>query len=130
MSKYRITLNGKAYEMEIERIDGSTQVQTKSASPAAKSVESPKSVSTPVLSTPPIAPAAGGNVVVSPMPGTILKVYAALGDAVKKGQPVMVLEAMKMENEIVSPRDGSITAIHVSQGDAVQGGAVLLEIGE
>ena len=109
MSKYRITLNGKVYEMEVERIDGAAPAKTEA--PAAP------------------APAAiSASAVVSPMPGTVLKVMADEGETVKAGQPVLVLEAMKMENEITAPKDGQIAALHVKQGDAVQGGAVLFEI--
>ena len=126
MSKYRITLDGKVYEMEIERLDGSEAVQKKT--PAAK----PAQASAPVKPSPAAASTqpAAGNAVVSPMPGTIIKVYAAAGETVKKGQSILVLEAMKMENEIVAPKDGKIAALHVAQGDAVQGGAALFEMDE
>lgn len=128
MSKYRITLDGKIYEIEVERIDGVSSVQSTKVPPA----------STPVATTVPkresAVPAAvqpvGRNAVASPMPGTILKVYVTVGDEVKKGQPVLVLEAMKMENEITAPRDGRVTALYVAQGDTVQGGDPLFEIGE
>lgn len=134
MSKYKITLDGKTYEMEIERIDGNASV---SSQPKAAPVSAPAPVkaSAPVKAAAPTAasPAAaqtGGNAVVSPMPGTIIKLLAAAGDTVKKGQAVLVLEAMKMENEIAAPKDGKIAALHVAQGDAVQGGAALFEIAE
>lgn len=128
MSKYRIILDGKTYEMEIEKLDGSAPVQTPKPAPAPAPKAEPKAQAAAAPAAP--AQPAGSGAVVSPMPGTILKVFAAVGDAVKSGQTVMVLEAMKMENEIVAPRDGKISALYAAQGDAVQGGAALFEIGE
>lgn len=129
MSKYRIILDGKTYEMEVEKVDGSAVAAAKAAPKAAEPVKTTEPVKTAskVQSS---APTTGGNVVKSPMPGTILKVFANAGDTVKKGQSVLVLEAMKMENEIVSPRDGKITALYVAQGNAVQGNDALFEVGE
>ena len=84
MKKYRVTVNGTAYEVELEELTGATP---SSPAPAAS------------------APAAGEKIT-SPMPGTILSINVAAGDMVKKGQVLMILEAMKMENEIMCPRDG------------------------
>ncbi len=126
MSKYRITLDGKTYEMEIELMNGSAPIA------APKKEEAPFKVAAPVKAAPAAAvqqPAAG-NAVTSPMPGTILKVNVALGDTVQQGQSILVLEAMKMENEISAPKAGKIIALHVKQGDSVQGGDALFEIGE
>ena len=102
MKKYRVNVNGTAYEVEIEEITG--------AAPAA-----------------PAAPA-DGEVVAAPMPGNILAVNVKAGDAVKKGQVLMVLEAMKMENEIVCPRDGTVISVSVSKGASVESGAALCAI--
>ena len=121
MSKYRIKLDGKVYELEIERMDGAAP------QPAAK--PAPAAAPAPQLAAREV-PAAAGNAVKSPMPGTILRVNAAAGDAVKKGQSVLVLEAMKMENDIAAPRDGKLAALYVARGDTVQGGAPLFEIGD
>ena len=123
MSKYRIVLDGKTYEMEVEKIEGDAIASAAKPAPAAA----------PVQAAPKKAPAraqSAGNAVTSPMPGTIVKLLIAEGDAVKAGTVVMVLEAMKMENEITAPKDGKIVALHVKQGDAVQGGAPLFEMGE
>ena len=129
MSKYRITIDGKTYEMEIERMDGAyTASAAEKSAPAAVSQQAAP-VSAPAAASSP-APAAASGAVVSPMPGTILKVAAAQGDTVQKGQLVLVLEAMKMENEILAQKDGVITALYVKEGDSVQGGAALFEIGE
>ena len=106
MKKYNVTVNGTAYEITLEAVDAS---DVKAAAPSA--------------------PAAGGETVSSPMPGTILSVNVTNGAAVKKGDVLMVLEAMKMENEIMSPCDGTVTSVNVSKGAAVETGAVLCVIG-
>ena len=112
MKKYRVTVNGVPYEVELEELTG--------AAPAS----APAATSAP---PPPPAPA-GGEQVSAPMPGTILSVNIAVGDSVKRGQVLMILEAMKMENEIMCPRDGRITAIQTSKGAAVESGTPLCTI--
>ena len=106
MKNYTITVNGKAYAVTVE--EGA--VSGIAAAPAA-----------------PAAPAgAAGSVSVSaPMPGKVVAVKAAVGQAVKKGDVILVLEAMKMENDIVAPQDGTIASINASTGDSVESGAVL-----
>ena len=113
MKKYKVTVNGTAYEVEIEDITG--------AAPAAAPAPAP--VSAPA----PAAPA-GGEPINSPMPGNILAVNVAAGDDVKKGQVLMILEAMKMENEIMCPRDGKVLSVAVTKGSAVESGALLCTI--
>ena len=105
MKKYRVTVNGTAYEIELEEMTG--------AMPAA---------------APAAAAPAGGGQVTSPMPGTILDVKFAQGAAVKKGDVLMILEAMKMENEIMCPCDGRIASINTSKGAAVESGTLLCVI--
>lgn len=105
MRKYRVNVNGNAYEVEIEEITG-----TASTAPSAPTVP------------------AEGEVISAPMPGNILAVNVKAGDAVKKGQVLMILEAMKMENEIVCPRDGTVVSVSVSKGAAVETGAALCTI--
>ena len=106
MKKYRVNVNGTAYEVEIEEM-------TAAAAPAAPAVA-------------PAAPAAaGGETVTAPMPGNILAVNVAAGDSVKKGQVLMILEAMKMENEIMCPHDGKIASVSVTKGASVESGSVL-----
>ena len=104
MKKYRVNVNGTAYEVEIEEI---TAASAPVSAPAA-----------------PDAPAEG-ETVSAPMPGSILAVNVKAGDTVRKGQVLMVLEAMKMENEIVSPRDGTVVSVAVTKGAAVESGAAL-----
>ena len=110
MKKYRVTVNGTAYEIELEELTG--------AAPAAA----------PAAAAPAPAAPAGGEQVTSPMPGTILDVKVSQGASVKKGDVLMVLEAMKMENEIMCPRDGKVASIHAAKGAAVESGTLLCVI--
>ena len=107
MKKYRVTVNGTAYEIELEEMTGAAPV----AAPA------------PVAAAP-----AGGEKVSAPMPGNILSVNVNVGDTVKRGQVLMILEAMKMENEIMSPCDGKVASINTSKGATVETGALLCVI--
>ena len=113
MKKYNVNVNGKTYQIEIEEVENfdPKKAQTPSA-PAA----------------PAAAPAAGGNTVSCPMPGTILDVRCSEGATVKKGDILFILEAMKMENEIMSPCDGTVRGVSVSKGASVDTGAVLCTI--
>ena len=110
MKKYKVNVNGTAYEVEIEEMTGA---------PAAAPVAAPAA-----------APAASGagESITSPMPGNILAVNVAAGDMVKKGQVLMVLEAMKMENEIMAPQDGKVTSVAVAKGATVESGTLLCTI--
>ena len=116
MKKYRVTVNGTAYEIELEELTGAAPA------PAAASAAS---APTPA---PAAAAPAGGEQVTSPMPGTMLSVNVAVGDAVKRGQVLMVLEAMKMENEIMCPRDSKVASVNTSKGAAVESGTLLCVI--
>lgn len=118
MKKYRVTVNGTAYEIELEELTGA--VPAASAVPAAPAAPAAAPV-------PPPAPA-GGEQVSAPMPGTILSVNVAAGDTVKRGQVLMILEAMKMENEIMCPRDGRVVSVSAAKGASVEAGTVLCVI--
>ena len=109
MKKYRVTVNGVPYEVELEELTGAAPAPAPAAAPAPAPSPAP----------------AGGEQVTAPMPGTILAVNVAVGDSVKRGQVLMILEAMKMENEILCPRDGRVTAIQAAKGAAVESGAPL-----
>ena len=112
MKKYKVTVNGVAYEVELEELTGAAPAPAAAAAPAP----------------PPPPASAGGEQVTAPMPGTILSVNVAVGDSVKRGQVLMILEAMKMENEIMCPRDGRVAAIQTAKGAAVESGTPLCTI--
>lgn len=128
MSKYRIVLDGKTYEMEIDLIqeNGAPQPAVKKE-PKVKSNTNTAAVSAAV-SVAQNPPANSVGTVVAPMPGTVLRTEKHVGDTVKSGELVLVLEAMKMENEILAPVDGSIVAMNCTDGSTVAGGEVLFEI--
>lgn len=117
MKKYRVNVNGTVYEVELEEITGGA-----AAAPAAAAAP----VATPAA---PASAPAGGEQITSPMPGNILSVNVSTGDTVKKGQVLMILEAMKMENEIMSPCDGKVVSVSVAKGAAVESGTLLCVIG-
>ena len=110
MKKYTITVNGVAYDVTVEEGGSAVSAPKAAAAPAA-----------PAAST----GAQGSVKVEAPMPGKILAVKKNVGEAVKSGECILVLEAMKMENEIVAPQDGTVASINVSVGDAVESGATL-----
>lgn len=126
MSKYRITVDGKTYEMDVELI-GSNGAAVQPVKFESKPVvaAAPKAAA-PAPSAKP-APASSGAVI-APMPGTILRVNKAEGDSVKAGDVVLVLEAMKMENEITAPVDGVIASLSLAAGSTVAGGDMLFEV--
>ena len=125
MSKYRITVEGKTYEMDVELIGANGAVVAPVAKAAAPVVTAPKAAPAPVAAKP---AEVGSGSVVAPMPGTILKVLKATGDAVKAGEVVLILEAMKMENEITAPVDGTIGSLNLTEGSTVAGGDLLFDV--
>lgn len=127
--KYNVTLKGKVYEVEVERGEAILVSVNDVVAPVAVAAAAPVAVAAPVAAAPaPAAAQLSGEVVKAPMPGTILKVNVNPGDAVKSGQVLMVLEAMKMENDIVAPRDGTIGQVAVAKGATVDTGAPLLSL--
>ena len=112
MRRFLVNVNGTSYEVAVEEIDGK-------AAAAAAAPATPAAPTAAPASAAPAAPAAGDTLVKAPMPGNILSVSVKPGDAVKKGQAIMVLEAMKMENEILSPIDGTVVSVLVQQGASV-----------
>ena len=115
MRNFLVNVNGTQYEVAVEEIDGK-------AAPAAK----PAPAAAPAAA--PVAAAAGASKITAPMPGTILGVNVKEGEAVKAGQPIFVLEAMKMESDITAPVNGTVRGITVRKGDAVEAGKLLCSI--
>ena len=124
MKNYTITVNGNVYDVTVEE-NGSASAPVAAPRRAAAPVAAPKAAPAPA---PAPKAAAGAKSVVSPLPGSVIKVIAKVGDEVKRGQAVMVIESMKMENNIPAPRDGKVTAIHVSAGNSVMQGDALIDI--
>ena len=129
--KYKVTVDGTAYVVEVEDLGASS-------APAASPSASAPAAAAPVAATPapaaaptpkPASVPAGGVTITAPMPGKILKVLVSAGQSVKNGEMIILLEAMKMENEIFATADGKITDIRVGNGDAVNAGDVLVVIG-
>lgn len=141
MKTYKFTINGNAYEVAVNSVEGKTasvnvngmdyQVELENA-PATAPAAAPKAPAAeqPAVQSPAPAavPAGAGEKVPSPLPGVIIEVSVKEGQAVKAGQKVAVIEAMKMENEIAAPKDGTVTAIHVNKGDSVLEGADIVTI--
>ena len=121
MKNYRITVNGVSYEVTVEELPAQT-----SAVPApAQAAPAPEK---PVPAPKPAVSAASAAAVKAPMAGTINRVCVQAGDAVKKGQTLLVLEAMKMENDICAPADGTVTAVHAAEGSSVAAGDPLVSL--
>ena len=111
--KYKVTLNGRTYEVEVEKGQAMLTDEYEAYAPAPAAAPAP-------------AVTAAGETVSAPMPGAVLRVEVTQGQTVKSGQLLLVMEAMKMENEILAPRDGTVAQILVQKGSAVDTGAPLL----
>ena len=130
---YKVTLNGKIYEVEVEKGEAMVKAEYEAALPTATPA-TPVAPAAPVPAAPatPAAPApaaqAGANAVPSPLPGNINAVNFSVGQTVKAGDVVIILEAMKMENEIVAPKAGTLTKLHVQKGAVVNTGDPLFDV--
>ena len=129
---YKVTLNGKIYEVEVEKGEAMIRAEYDAAAPVAPAPAAPAA---PVAAAPVAAPAAapapaaaGEGVVQSPMPGNINAVKFSAGQSVKAGDVIIILEAMKLENEIVAPKAGTLKGVFVTKGATVNTGDALFEI--
>lgn len=123
MKKFQVTVNGNTYEVEVEELGGAfTPV---AAAPAPKAVAP---VAAPKAAAPAAPVAAGSTKVAAPMPGKIVDVKVSVGQAVKEGEVVAILEAMKMENEVVAPSAGTVASINVTAGNAVETNDVIVTL--
>ncbi len=119
MRKFLINVNGTSYEVEVEEVGGAAPVAA--PAPAAAPKAAPAAA--------PAAVPAGGKKINAPMPGTVVDVKVNAGDTVKKGQILVILEAMKMENEIMAPEDGKVVSVVTTKGAAVNTGDALVVLG-
>ena len=142
MQKLNFNINGKHYEATITEVEHNVAEVELNGKKYTIDVERSEAVAIPTIATPkpaaaaaPVAAApaapkavAGANSVVAPLPGSVVSISVKAGDAVKAGQQLAVIEAMKMENEILAPADGTVKAVHCSAGQAVQQGDALIEL--
>ena len=138
MKRYTITVNGQAYDVQVEENASGASVAAAApvaapapvapaAAPAPTAAPAAAAPAAPAAAPAP-APAADAEVVSSPMPGTILDIKVSAGSKVSKGDVLVVLEAMKMENDIVAAHDATVAAVHVQKGDSVESGSALVSL--
>lgn len=125
MKKFNITVNGNAYEVEIEEVKAAAAPAPKAA-PAPAAAPAPKAAPAPAAAP---AASAGDETVTAPMPGKIVKLVASVGQAVNAGDTLLILEAMKMQNEISAPKAGTVKSFAVNAGDSVKPGQAMVVIG-
>ena len=129
--KYKVTLTGRTYEVEVEAGKAMLLNEYEAIAPSAAPVAAPAAAvaaAAPVAAAPAVN-VTGGETVAAPMPGNVLKVNVSVGQSVKAGDVLVVLEAMKMENEIMAPCDGTVSSVAATKGAAVDSGALLCVIG-
>lgn len=124
MKNFTITVNGVEYDVQVAEVGGAAPVAA--AAPAPKATAPAPKAAAPAPKAAPKAVAAGAATITAPMPGKILDVKVKAGQAVKRGEVVLILEAMKMQNEIMAPADGTIADVRVSAGQAVNTGDVMV----
>ena len=146
MKEYKFKINGKGYDVAIDTMEGNVasvtvngvafQVELENTPAAESDAATPVMTQNPVRPAAPApaaaaekAPAGAGKAVTSPLPGVVIAIKVNVGDVVKNGQEVAVLEAMKMENSMEATQDGTVTAVHVTKGDSIQEGTAIISIG-
>lgn len=141
MKQYKFKINGNEYQVDVNSVSGNiadvtvngtpyqVEMENAPATPVQQAAPAVAPVSAPQPAAPAAKPATGGKAVTSPLPGVIIAVKVNVGDAVKAGQVVAILEAMKMENEIQAESDGTVTAVNVAKGDSILEGAAIVTIG-
>lgn len=132
MKRFNITVNGNAYDVQVEEVGAGAAPAAPAApvavpAPAAAPAAAPVPAAAPAPAAP-AAAAAGTESLNAPMPGNILDIKVKAGDSVTKGQVLLILEAMKMENEIMAPRDAVVAGVHVNKGDSVDSGKLLISL--
>lgn len=132
MKRFNISVNGHAYDVQVEEVaaGGATGCRSHRSPRRAccSGLRAPAPAAAPAAPAPAAAAPAGAETINAPMPGNIVNVQVKAGDTVTKGQVLLVLEAMKMENEIMAPRDGVIAGVHVNKGDSVDSGKLLISM--
>lgn len=130
MRKFNINVNGTSYEVEVEEIGGGYSVPVAVSAPAVAPVAAPAAAPVPAEKTEKKSegPIAAGEQIKSPMPGSIVDIKCAVGQSIAEGDILVILEAMKMENEIMAPRAGKIVSVNVGKGETVDAGQVLVVI--
>lgn len=131
MKRFRINVNGKSYDVEVEELteaEASAAPAAPATAPAAVPAPAAPAVEKAATTPPPAAAPVSGDALKAPMPGNIVKILVSRGKTVKKGEALLILEAMKMENEIMAERDGAVAAVHVSEGAQVNAGDPLVTI--
>ncbi|MDR2528884.1 MAG: biotin/lipoyl-binding protein [Synergistaceae bacterium] len=129
-AKYKVTVDGTAYTVEVEELGGGSSFTPVARAAAPAPTAAPATPVAPAVPAPAAAPvAAGAAVIEAPMPGKVLDVKVSVGASVKNGDLVLLLEAMKMENEIFSTASGTVKEVRVKSGDSVNTGDVLIVIG-
>lgn len=129
MKKFNVTVNGTVYEVEVNEVGGAAPAAAPKAAPAPAAAPAPKAAPAPAPAAVAAPVPAGAATVKCPMPGKILSVAVSAGAAVKKGDLLLVLEAMKMQNEIYAPQDGTVSEVRVAANQTVATGDVLVVLG-
>lgn len=129
MKKFNVTVNGTVYEVEVNEVGGAAPAAAPKAAPAPAAAPAPKAAPAPAPAAASAPVPAGAATVKCPMPGKILSVAVSAGAAVKKGDLLLVLEAMKMQNEIYAPQDGTVSEVRVAANQTVATGDVLVVLG-